>query len=64
MNVVLQSRISSYVRQGGSSRREELHSEFCSVFLLIFFRAFALWGDRASSRVLVLRFFLALRRRP
>ena len=50
-----------YNSQGNASEREELHSEFCSVFLLIFFRAFALWGDRASSRLLVLRFFGAQR---
>merc|ERR1740121_3262448 len=51
-----------YTSQGGASRGEELHTEFCSVFLFGFFPGVREWGDRASSRGLVLRLGLRHRR--
>ena len=43
--------------QGGASEGGELHSELCSVFLFDFFPGVREWGDRASSRLLVRRFW-------
>merc|ERR1740123_1844587 len=51
-----------YTSQGGASRGEELRTEFCSVFCLVFFPGVREWGDRASSRGLVLRLGLRHRR--
>jgi hypothetical protein len=44
-----------YNSQGGASEREELHSEFCSVFLFDFFPGVQMGGPRFVAG-LVLRF--------
>ena len=52
-----------YGKQSGRRQPgEELHTEFCSVFLFDFFPGVREWGDRASSRGLVLRLGLRHRR--